>query len=133
LSNLYDTDFYQWTREQARLLSEGKWNELDVADLAEEIESLGKSERNALGSFLDVIVLHLLKLMYQPERTSRRWRSSTIEHRRRAHRRLRLSTDAKLNLYLFLGKLSIGTACSGRGARKYKNNRAQALIALAAP
>ncbi len=38
-----------------------------------------------------------------------------------------VSTDAKLNLYLFLGKLSIGTACSGRGARKYKNNCAQAL------
>jgi hypothetical protein len=95
LSNLYDTDFYQWTREQARLLSEGKWHELDVADLAEEIESLGKSERNALSSFLDVIVLHLLKLMYQPERTSRRWRSSIIEHRRRAHRRLRLSPSLR--------------------------------------
>jgi tetratricopeptide (TPR) repeat protein len=40
----------------------------------------------------------------------------------------KLSTDAKLNLYLFLGKLSIGTACSGLGARKHKNNCAQALI-----
>jgi hypothetical protein len=41
-----------------------------------------------------------------------------------------LSTDAKLNLYLFLGKLSIDTACSGLGAGKYKNNYAQALNAL---
>jgi hypothetical protein len=39
----------------------------------------------------------------------------------------RVSTDAKLNLYLFLGKLSIGAKCGGLSARKYKNNCAQAL------
>jgi hypothetical protein len=44
-----------------------------------------------------------------------------------------ISTDAKLNLYLFLGKLSIDTECSGLGARKYKNNCAQALTSSQVP
>ena len=45
---LYDQDFYQWTQEQAALLREGAWQDLDVINLAEEIESLGKSDRRAL-------------------------------------------------------------------------------------
>ena len=63
---LYDQDFYTWTQEQAALLREGAWQDLDVTNLAEEIESLGKSDRRALGSHLRNLVLHLLKWHYQP-------------------------------------------------------------------
>ena len=57
----YDEDFYTWTQEQAALLREGAVHELDLTNLAEEIESLGKSDRRALGSHLRNLVLHLLK------------------------------------------------------------------------
>ena len=65
-AELYEQDFYQWTQEQAALLREGAWHDLDVTNLAEEVESLGKSDRRALGSHLRNLVLHLLKWHYQP-------------------------------------------------------------------
>src|SRR5262245_42581512 len=75
---LYDQDFYTWTQEQAALLREGAVQELDLMHLAEEIESLGKSDRRALGSHLRNLVLHLLKWQYQPRgrETGQSWRSS---------------------------------------------------------
>lgn len=39
---LYETDFYAWTIEQAKFLRNGDWNKLDISNLAEEIQSLGK-------------------------------------------------------------------------------------------
>ena len=77
-AKLYDQDFYAWTQEQAALLREGAVEELDLRNLAEEIESLGKSDRRALGSHLRNLVLHLLKWHYQPSGrlTGQSWRSS---------------------------------------------------------
>jgi|SRR5215470_9500971 len=74
----YDDDFYTWTQEQAALLREGAVQELDLANLAEEIESLGKSDRRALGSHLRNLMLHLLKWQYQPSgrQTGHSWRAS---------------------------------------------------------
>ena len=63
----YDHDFYQWTQHQAALLRQGALQDLDVANLAEEVESLGKRDRRALGSHLRNLVLHLLKWHYHPE------------------------------------------------------------------
>jgi hypothetical protein len=79
-SALYDTDFYTWTQTQAALLREGAVAELDLVNLAEEIESLGKSDRRALGSHLKNLVLHLLKWHYQPRgrQTGHSWQSSII-------------------------------------------------------
>ena len=75
---LYDTDFFLWTQVQAAALRDGKAQELDWANLAEEIESLGKSDRRALGSHLRNLVLHLLKWHGQPtgRDTGHSWRSS---------------------------------------------------------
>ncbi len=86
----YDTDFYRWTQHQAAALAAGHVAELDLANLAEEIESLGKRDRRALGSRLDVLVLHLLKWRYQPERRQRghSWESTILEQRRRIRRLL---------------------------------------------
>ena len=74
----YDQDFYAWTQEQAALLREGALGELDLTNLAEEIESLGKSDRRALGSHLRNLVLHLIKWHYQPSGrlTGQSWQSS---------------------------------------------------------
>ena len=62
----YEQDFYGWTQEQARLLREGRFAELDVANVIEEIETLGRSERRELVSRLRVLLLHLLKWQHQP-------------------------------------------------------------------
>jgi hypothetical protein len=86
---LYDTDFYLWTQEQATLLREGKVQALDLANLAEEIESLGKSQHRELARRLDVLVMHLLKWRYQPARRQEghSWRA-TIRMQWRELRRL---------------------------------------------
>src|SRR5215475_3234209 len=75
---LYDQDFYTWTQEQAALLREYAVQELDLYNLAEEIESLGKSDRRALGSHLRNLVMHLLKWHYQPDgrQAGQSWRVS---------------------------------------------------------
>ena len=72
----YETDFYQWTQQQAALLRQGLLSAVDVENLAEEVESMGKSDRRAIGSHLRNILLHLLKWRYQPERRGNSWKSS---------------------------------------------------------
>jgi hypothetical protein len=80
----YEEDFFAWTQAQAALLREGKLHDLDVANLAEEIESLGKRDRREVGSRLEVLVRHLLKWHYQPQgrQTSHSWYDSIVEQRR---------------------------------------------------
>lgn len=79
---LHDQDFYAWTNEQARLLREGRLAEADIAQIAEEIESLGKSEKRELISRLKVLLLHLLKWQFQPSHRSTSWQLTIMEQRR---------------------------------------------------
>ncbi len=83
----YETDFYQWTQQQADLLRQGALSALDVDNLIEEIESMGSSQKNALQSYLFNIIMHLLKWRYQPERRGNSWRYS-IRNGRNAIERL---------------------------------------------
>ncbi len=92
---LYDTDFYLWTRQQAELLRQGQLQSLDFENLAEEIESMGKSDRRAVESYLGVIILHLLKWRYQGERRGNSWRLSIDNGRYRLARRLKDSPSLK--------------------------------------
>src|SRR5215216_4354092 len=69
----YNRDFYSWLMEQARLVREGRWDELDRDNLAEEIESLGREQFNKLESALRVLLLHILKWDHQPEKRTRSW------------------------------------------------------------
>ena len=69
----YDQDFYGWTQEQAALLKAGRLNDLDIENLIEEIETMGRSEKRALESSLTVLLVHLLKWQYQPVRRGRSW------------------------------------------------------------
>ncbi len=72
----YDRDFYLWTQQQAALLRQGFLTAVDVENLAEEIESMGKSDRRIIGSHLRNILLHLLKWCHQPDRRGNSWKSS---------------------------------------------------------
>jgi Domain of unknown function DUF29 len=97
-ANLYKTDFYAWTLEQSRLLRNGNLKNLDVINLLEEIESLGKQQRQELRNRLGVLIGHLLKWTYQPEQRSKSWRV-TIRSQRREIATLLLDNPS-LNPYL---------------------------------
>lgn len=84
-SSLYDQDVAAWAEQQAALLRAGQFDRLDLANLAEEIEDVGKSEQRELASRMAVLLAHLLKWQFQPERQSNSWRR-TIKEQRRALR-----------------------------------------------
>ena len=69
----YDRDFYSWSLEQARLMREARWDAVDRANVAEEIESSGREQFNKLESVLRVLMLHMLKWDHQPALRSRSW------------------------------------------------------------
>ena len=71
--SLYDKDFYAWTQEQALLIQGRQWSQLDLLNLVEEIESLGRQERRELINRLSVLIGHLLKWQYQSHRRTRSW------------------------------------------------------------
>ena len=77
----YNQDFYSWTQEQADLLRNGQFNNLDIPNLIEEIETMGRSEKRELESRLTILLLHLLKWKYQEVRRGRSWQLSIEEQR----------------------------------------------------
>lgn len=77
----YDRDVYTWALEQARLIRAGRLDEIDRDNVAEEIESLGREQFNKLESALRVLLLHMMKWDFQPERRSRSWVLSIKEQR----------------------------------------------------
>jgi hypothetical protein len=84
----YETDFYAWVTEQAGHLRAKRWEALDLDNLIEELDTLGRSERNALWSHLRILLVHLLKWRYQPERRTRSWWSSITRARQNVARQL---------------------------------------------
>ncbi len=93
--NLYKEDFQLWLDTTAKMLRERQLNQLDFDNLIEEIESMGRSEKDALESNLVVVLMHLLKYKYQPERRSNSWLSTIYEHRRRIRRAFSKSPSLK--------------------------------------
>ena len=77
----YDGDYYGWTQQQAAYLRGGRMDRVDIENLAEEIESLGKSQESELASRYKVLCLHLLKQIVQPERNGRSWEATIAEQR----------------------------------------------------
>ncbi|RKT43772.1 DUF29 domain-containing protein [Thiocapsa rosea] len=73
---VYEQDLVAWAFANARLLREGRFDSLDVENIAEELEDMGRSEKRALASHLRVLLLHLLKWQEQPARRSPSWRRS---------------------------------------------------------
>lgn len=77
----YETDFAQWSAEQAALLRDGRLSELDRENVAEEIESLGRSDRREIRSRMEVLIAHLLKWEFQPGHRCHSWQASISEQR----------------------------------------------------
>jgi hypothetical protein len=78
---LYERDFALWAEAQARALAGGRADALDWANLAEEIESLGRSQKREIASRLSVLLAHLLKWAFQPEQRKYGWRATIAEQR----------------------------------------------------
>jgi Domain of unknown function DUF29 len=88
MTSLYDADFYAWANEQASLLRSGKLSSADIENIAEEIESMGKSEKRELVSRLTILLLHLLKWRFQPSLLGNSWRYTIKVQRRDLARHL---------------------------------------------
>ncbi len=86
VSKLYDDDLFLWSMENARLLRAGRLDEIDAENLSEEIEAMANRDKREALSRLTVLLHHLLKWKYQPEKRSESWRSRVRTQRRELDR-----------------------------------------------
>ena len=87
-NSLYEQDFYAWANEQARLLRAGKLSEADIEHIAEEIESMGRSEKRELVNSLIVLLQHMLKWQFQSGRRGSSWEATIAVQRHALERHL---------------------------------------------
>ncbi|MBK1630570.1 hypothetical protein CKO31_07390 [Thiohalocapsa halophila] len=105
-NKLYEQDYSAWARRQIELLSKRRFADLDIDHLVEELEDMGRSERNELESRLTILLAHLLKWQFQYAALSERWkefkgdswRSTIIEQRDRVAKRLQKSPGLRAEL-----------------------------------
>ncbi len=86
--DLYERDFHAWTQAQAEALRMRRFDRIDLENIVEELETLGRSERHAIRNRLGVLLMHLLKWAWQPEKRSSGWRGTILEQRRQLRRLL---------------------------------------------
>ncbi len=91
----YNRDFHAWAMRQAALLRDGRLAEADLAHIAEEIESMGRSQKTELVNRLAVLLAHLLKWEAQPNRRGRSWDLTIREQRIRLAEHLQDSPSLK--------------------------------------
>src|ERR1035438_8382046 len=83
MKTLYETDFAEWSDRTAQLLRAGRFDELEIENVAEEIAGLGRAERKAVRSQLQRLMMHKIKQQLQPDRDSASWRASIASARAR--------------------------------------------------
>ncbi len=84
----YETDIVAWANEQAVLLRSGQLSAIDIENIAEKILDVGKSEQHELANRMVLLLAHLLKWKFQPERQGKSWKNTINHQRERIHRRL---------------------------------------------
>jgi len=89
MNTRYETDVVAWANEQASLIRAGLFDKLDLAHIAEEIEDVGKSEQRELASRMAVLLAHILKWKFQPQKRSVSWTLTIKEQRRLLVRRIK--------------------------------------------
>jgi hypothetical protein len=94
----YEQDFYSWIYRNIELLKQGKFSELDIDVLVDELESMAKRDRRELFSHLMVLIAHLLKWQFQPEQRGGSWRGSILEQRIKIRKQLQESPSLKNKL-----------------------------------
>jgi hypothetical protein len=94
----YETDFYAWLLKSAELLRRGQFAELDLEQIAEELEGMARSDKRQLVNRLAVLLAHLLKWQYQPEKRSKSWQRTIREQRKRISLLLEDSPSLKYDI-----------------------------------
>ena len=97
-TSLYETDFYAWAKTQAAALQQENFEQLDIANLIEEIEDMGKSQQRQLESRLIVLLAHLLKWQHQPGKQSRSWQATIDVQRIQLHKLLKQNPSLRPSL-----------------------------------
>ena len=97
-NQLYDQDFYAWSLDMASKIRNKEFDCIDIENVAEEIESLARSDYRKLISRLEVLIAHLLKWMLQPDKRSSGWRGTIVEQRRKINKLLSESPSLKYKL-----------------------------------
>ena len=93
--SLYEQDYYLWLKKTQEQLTSRDFSHLDVSNLIEELADMGKSEKRAVESNLAILIMHLLKYQFQPEKCSNNWLFTIREHRRRLERLFKDSPSLK--------------------------------------
>ena len=91
----YEQDYNLWLQKNVALLRQGKINHIDAANIAEELESMGKRDRRQLLNRAIVLLAHLIKWAYQPDAICSSWEGTIIEQRRRLLQLLKDSPSLK--------------------------------------
>ncbi|MEM8638808.1 MAG: DUF29 domain-containing protein [Cyanobacteria bacterium P01_G01_bin.54] len=94
----YEQDYMAWLFHIAVLLEQQQWSQIDAPNLIEELKDMGKRERRAIPSHLEIVLMHLLKYRYQPQKRSNSWRYTLFEHRDRIAKQLADSPSLKAHL-----------------------------------
>jgi hypothetical protein len=94
----YEQDFYGWIHHHIALLKQGKWADIDVVRLIDELESMAKRDKRELTSRLMILIAHLLKWQFQPAMRSGSWRGSIREQRIQILEQLEESPSLRNNL-----------------------------------
>jgi hypothetical protein len=93
--DLYDQDYYLWVMRTIELLNQKKFSELDLTNLVEEIEDMGKSEKKSITSNLRILLMHLLKYKYQSDKQTNSWLFTIVEHRKRLQEAFKVSPSLR--------------------------------------
>ncbi len=97
-SVLYEQDYALWLEVTANQLRQGEFSVVDIDNLIEEIESMGRSEKQAIESLLIILLVHLLKLAYweaERERNENHWITEIATFRVQIRRRMKKSPSLK--------------------------------------
>lgn len=118
--SLYDEDFLAWGERQAALLRASRLDQLDLDNLAEELDTMGRSEWSELESRLEVLLMHVLMWDCQPARRSQSWKATIREQRNAIRRLMRRSPSLKLGLEAMIAGVyldALGRAVDETGLR----------------
>jgi len=94
----YEEDFYSWLCKNVELLRQGRLSEIDVENIAEELDGMSKSQQRELISRLKVLLVHLLKWQFQAERRSGSWKGSIVEQRQQIKKLFKISPSLKRHI-----------------------------------
>ncbi len=95
LATVYEQDFYLWLCKNTELLRQGRVAEIDIENIAEELDAMGKSQHRELVSRLKILFAHLLKWQFEPEHRSGSWKGTIVEQRHQIEQLLEMSPSLK--------------------------------------